>query len=434
MPFISAEDNSSEIRSAEVHEIISRVPSWIVRWGISMIFVVFLIFLMISWFIKYPDVLNAKIMITSDPAPVEILARADGPLALLKEDGSLAGSGETLAYIKSEVNYNDVLLIGQLLKNIEDSSFSSENLTNFSNNNGFRLGGLATYEAALRKDIESWLSFVSRKTYIKQIAQLKKQQESLLLIGENQQQQLVIYNDEMLLAKHKFMVDSVLNAQKITAPFEFEELKRAYMREQRAYKNTEATLLNHQLQYEQLQLQIIQIASAQAEEEMRLKAAVKGAHHELTEQISRWKQQYVIRSPFEGKVAYLQILQDEKMVTAGNRLFMVLPDTQDLFAYAELPLAGSGKVKEGQDVNIRLESYPYEQYGMLTGRVVKLFPIPNEQGYILELDLVNGLQSTYNKQLAFRHNLTGETEIITEDLRLLERVFFQLRKLLRIGK
>jgi len=45
------------------------------------------------------------------------------------------------------------------------------------------------------------------------------------------------------------------------------------MREQRTYKNTQDTLLNNELQYEQLQLQILQIASAQAEEEMRLEAA-----------------------------------------------------------------------------------------------------------------------------------------------------------------
>lgn len=434
MPSTSSENNYNKIRSEEVQELISRIPSWIVRWGISMIFIVFLIFLLIAWFIKYPDVLKAKIMITSNPAPVEILARIDGPLALLKEDGAKVKTGETLAFIKSEVNYDDVLLIENLLKDIEDSLFASPTLINFSENNGFRLGSLSQYEVALKRDIDAWLSFVSQKSYLKQIEQLTKQQESLILLRKNQQQQLDIYKNEMLISTQKFMADSILNAQKVTAPIEFSELKKEYIREQRAYKNTEASLLNNQLQYEQLQLQIIQIASAQVEDEKRLKASVRGGQYELREQINRWKQQYVIRSPFDGKLAYLQILQNEKMVKAGNSLFMVLPHTEDLYAYAELPLAGSGKVIEGQDVNIRLESYPHEQYGMLTGRVVKLFQIPNEKGYILEIDLLNGLQTTYNKQLVFRHNLTGQTEIITEDLRLLERVFYQFRKLLMIGK
>lgn len=430
MPSQPIDYNPIEIRSEEVQEIISHVPNWIIRWGITMIFVVFLIFLTVSWFVKYPDVLKAKVMITSNPAPIEIVARADGPLALLKEDGATVLPGEPLAYIMSEVSYEDVLLTEQLLVKIVSSSFSEEDLMNFSRKSGLRLGGLATYETALRRDAEAWLSFGSQQSHAKQIAQLKKQQESLQLMAQNQEQQLVIYGSEILLAKQKFMADSMLHAQKVTAPFEFAEQKATYMRELRAFKNAEAALLNNRLQDDQLQGQIVQLESTEFEEEMRLKTALKGSHHELTEQINRWKQQYLLRSSIAGKVAYLEILQDGKMVATGSKLFTVLPDTDEIFAYAELPLAGSGKVKEGQNVNIRLESYPHEQYGMLTGRIVELSPIPNEQGYILKLELPNGLRSTYNKQLTFRHNLTGETEVITEDLRLLERVFYGAKLIL----
>jgi hypothetical protein len=44
--------------------------------------------------------------------------------------------------------------------------------------------------------------------------------------------------------------------------------------------------------------------------------------------------------------------------------------------------------------------------------------------------LPQGMISTHNKLLSFRPQLQGETEIITEDLRLLERVFYQFRKLI----
>jgi hypothetical protein len=41
------------------------------------------------------------------------------------------------------------------------------------------------------------------------------------------------------------------------------------------------------------------------------------------------------------------------------------------------------------------------------------------------------MTTTYNKQLNFKPQLQGDTEIITEDLRLLERVFYQIKRLVR---
>jgi hypothetical protein len=49
-----------EIRSEEVQEIISHMPNWIVRWGITVIFASLVVLLSISWFIKYPDILTAN--------------------------------------------------------------------------------------------------------------------------------------------------------------------------------------------------------------------------------------------------------------------------------------------------------------------------------------------------------------------------------------
>jgi len=44
------------------------------------------------------------------------------------------------------------------------------------------------------------------------------------------------------------------------------------------------------------------------------------------------------------------------------------------------------------------------------------------------------MTSTYKKKLHFTPQLQSETEIITEDLRVLERVLYQARKILRPAK
>ena len=95
---------------------------------------------------------------------------------------------------------------------------------------------------------------------------------------------------------------------------------------------------------------------------------------------------------------------------------------------AFLPVAGAGKAKSGQEVNIKLDSYSAERYGILRGQVSAISPIPLDGSYVLSVELENGLTTTHKKNLTFKAEMHGQAEIITEDIRLFQRIFYQLRK------
>ncbi|MFM7858528.1 MAG: HlyD family efflux transporter periplasmic adaptor subunit [Flammeovirgaceae bacterium] len=127
---------------------------------------------------------------------------------------------------------------------------------------------------------------------------------------------------------------------------------------------------------------------------------------------------------------YLGFIENDQYIESGKPLFALLPNSNQLIAKAEMPVAGAGKVKVGQTVNIRVHNYPFEQFGMLQGKIESISDVPEKEKYTVYISLPKGMTSSYNRQLAFRPQLQGETEIITEDLRVLERVFYQLRKLI----
>ena len=87
----SATPNLIEIRSEEVQEIISHVPNWIIRWGITMIFIVFLILLSISWFVEYPDIIKAKVVLTTSPAPRPAADALEGSYSGSPAAGRMSG-------------------------------------------------------------------------------------------------------------------------------------------------------------------------------------------------------------------------------------------------------------------------------------------------------------------------------------------------------
>lgn len=61
-----SESREIELRSEEVQEILSAVPSWLIRYGISLIFVLVLMLIFLSWLIRYPDMTGSANIVTED--------------------------------------------------------------------------------------------------------------------------------------------------------------------------------------------------------------------------------------------------------------------------------------------------------------------------------------------------------------------------------
>jgi hypothetical protein len=108
----------------------------------------------------------------------------------------------------------------------------------------------------------------------------------------------------------------------------------------------------------------------------------------------------------------------------------VIPDgEQKLVARVTVPAMGAGKVSTGQRVNIRLSGYPYLEYGMIPGVVSGRSLTATPEGFTAWVELPDSLVTFYGKQLDFTQNMPGTAEIITEDMRLLERVVYPFRYL-----
>jgi len=96
------------------------------------------------------------------------------------------------------------------------------------------------------------------------------------------------------------------------------------------------------------------------------------------------------------------------------------------------PVQNSDKIKEGQKVNIKLESYPDTEFGTLTGEVKSISLIPDNEGfYLIEVFLPKKLITSYNNKIEFKQEMRGVADIITEDLRLIERFFYQFKEVLQ---
>ncbi len=114
-------------------------------------------------------------------------------------------------------------------------------------------------------------------------------------------------------------------------------------------------------------------------------------------------------------------------------VFTIIPNENSSFiAKLKTPAQNSGKIKLGQRVNIKLENYPDTEFGVLKGIVSNISLIPDKDGlYLIDVKLPEKLMTSYNKEIDFKQEMRGSAEIITEDLRLIERFFYQFKEILK---
>jgi len=88
-----------ESRSTEMEEIVGNIPSWVIRWGITVLLIVAVLGLTISSFIKYPDTLNARVVMeaVNQPGKITITRNdADQIFRYYVKDGNKVKPGDTL--------------------------------------------------------------------------------------------------------------------------------------------------------------------------------------------------------------------------------------------------------------------------------------------------------------------------------------------------
>jgi hypothetical protein len=140
-----------------------------------------------------------------------------------------------------------------------------------------------------------------------------------------------------------------------------------------------------------------------------------------------------LSTSIDGTVSFNEYWGTNQEVTAGDIIFTVLPEKRkDFVGRLTISSQNAGKINIGQKVLIKVDNYPYQQYGMLVGHVKNISISPDSTGnYVVYISLNDDLQTSYKKNIDFKQEMLGTAEIITEDLTVAERLFYKVKGLLQ---
>ncbi len=91
-----------ERHSEELHDIIAKVPSWLLRWGILLFFFILFILASISVVIRYPDTIKTRIRFQATESAYLVTAGTAGVIhQVMTQQGAVVAKGQPLAFIRT---------------------------------------------------------------------------------------------------------------------------------------------------------------------------------------------------------------------------------------------------------------------------------------------------------------------------------------------
>jgi len=171
------------------------------------------------------------------------------------------------------------------------------------------------------------------------------------------------------------------------------------------------TQIQAQQQIQQLEVDTTQLQAKMTESQNLLKGATE-----------KLKQRF-LTAPIDGVVSSINIHNAGEVVQPGNTVAEIIPQDAPMVLSAVLPNSEAGFVKTGMQVQVKLDAYPYQNYGIVSGKVTSISPDAKRDEklgavYKVEVTLDRNSITANNKTVLFKPGQTGTAEIITRQRRI----------------
>ena len=423
-------EENVEYLSGEVREILAKPPSWVATWGTCALIGGVVLMGLVGIFFEYPETVKGSVLLTTVEPPVPVHAQKTAYLTEVKaRENAIVERDEVLAVFANNADYLDVLKMEKDLEQL--SEFDLNSLRSFRPDLSLHIGELAP----------AYSSFVATFEYLP-LFETGQIDRSAIYALERYNQQME--NSIKTLRDMKSSAGKELYALEREREFARKQYEatvdttKAYSVFETFRKVSEKTaeIKNMDVNIERYKDEIANNNAKMLEMQLQQKEGAKEKIYQLKQNLSmlkteikRWKENYLIMAPIQGRVLFYTEITPGQILTTGEEVFAIVPAAADnqFVGKVKIPVDRSGKVRPGQEVVIKFDRFPFREFGTVKGKVAKIYPVAKADFYSVDVSLDNGLNTTLGKQLDFQHQMGGRAEIITDKELFIVRLFGKLR-------
>lgn len=418
-----------EKRSEEVADIIERMPTGWTNLVVVVITAIVLVLVTLGFVIKYPDTVTGQISVTGEKAPVRLVASIPGRLKLLVENNAEVTKGECLGYIETGARYEDVLLLDSIC------CVTLGMNTHMNLPDDLELGALSAYYNDFVLSYVQFDQLRQTKVYDNMRRTLMNQQLSDRQVAENMGKEIRLNDTVISSIRRQYEADSLLHSHGALSRENLAQQHNDLLSSLQSNIELKSSALMKQSEISSIDIELAKVDVTVREEMASLFSIMVTKYNMLINQIRLWKEQYLFMTPIDGSVQYLGFWRDNIHVNASTEVFSISPTQNPMIGELFLPSLGAGKVEVGQDVNVKLFDYPYNEYGYVRGKVEALSSLTrnmeSSEGtvkvYLVRVSFPEGMKTNFDKQLHLNFESAGTGEVITQKRRLIQRLFDNLK-------
>ena len=422
--------------SPEVLDIIERMPATFGR-RVAVCMVVFAaIALFFGWILKYPDTVSGTINISSDVPPVRLTANSSGTLSLIKCDVcGIVHEDEYIGIIQNSAIYEDVVKVKRLL-----DSFDPNDGDYVSGESKFPdkvfMGELDMKYYSFLTSLKNMADYCRGNVFDRQRISIMDNIRGIDTVCQHTELALDIICQRLsILRKWNDKYRSIDKENVPTYEYELDRNKNDILSIQQEEAVMHKDLASLRMQITENRNMLAKLDIERQEKERQLHMDVITSYHDLCDNIRAWEQRYVLKAPCEGRLELLKFITNNQYVQTGEELFGVIPQNSKLVGKMVLPSSGAGKIRIGSRVTIKLDDYPYMEYGSVDGVVKNIsqlaHTLQSEKSqvttYMVIVELPDVLSTNYGRILDFKPEMSGVADIVVNERRLIERLFDNLK-------
>jgi HlyD family secretion protein len=348
-------------------------------------------------------------------------------------------AGTDLVLLANAADYDDVRALRDRLAGFERTLAASGRVPDAAFPQELSLGDVQGAYLAFLQRLADYRSLGSGQSYDAKLASLHEEIRHYERLGATLRQQQETAAEQLDIARREQARSRELGTRGLLAPAEIERSDADFLQKRYAAEGSAGMLVGNDVQLAARRGALADLERQRAEDDRTRLLSLRGATTALREAIAQWEQQYLLRAPADGRVSFFRVLAAGQFVAPSEPVLAVLPRDGAPVGRVLLADAGAGRVRVGQRVVLRFASYPANEYGTVAGRVARISLLPNERPggrdgdrtptHLVEVSLPAGLRTSQGRLLEFRQEMRGSADIVTDELRVLERVFDQFHQL-----
>lgn len=413
--------------SEDVQEILSTPPSWVMTWGTATIVMVLFLMGIVGYFFKYPEMVAGRVELTTPLPPQPVIAVESLTVSdFLVEEGQEVKMDEVIAIRDDLAKMEDVFTLEIDVKQL---LLEKEKLANYEEKTGLQLGEIMRDYLAFTNSYKKF-TFEEKENYSeRRMSELNSKKNSLKRTQRSLKERETVAMEDLESAEKALRLK-----------------QRAYSKadsaEQRYYENelidAAQRVKDKKMEIASIQQEIAESYSGQSDitrEEYQVQYETKSSEKETLESliqslrllqssINNWKTKNLIRAPIGGKVTFFGQDLQNKVFQQNQEILSIIPNQEEekYVGNIRLPILKTVKLKEGQEVRLKFDRYPFRQWGYVVGKVGKMTHVQREEQYLIQVDLPSGLVTNKDKMIPFQYSMGGEAEIVTADKRFITRM------------